>query len=345
MSNTVLRGLLAAKARVRRVREMLRARLPYLQSVADVPLRHIRELAWTVGWTDDIRVSAYIEGEDWRRVIAFAPSIWANKGTHEGTRAVVRALTGGLRTFIGDWHSLRFEPGDRPPCYVTEDIADDGHHRVEIHVEDPAGTLDRDLAADAIDLVRPFGERVALTYVHMIENWDSLARWDVSSVASVDANELVLTSGSVTLNAAFTTYSAAWDHVTFVFYLHLEAGASVAFSIGTGTPSTEAIVSINSNTATNNCSVGGTLGSYPIASVDPVSGERVYYRVEIRRMPLVSGYQSDLVINGRVVASRTHSAGAWAPGGLFKIIAIAAPIRCAWLEALPALAERRTITG
>ena len=231
MSNEIIRAMSVAHNRVRQVLVARRQALFDLVSSRDVPDRFAAELASVVGFTNDLRLSTRItDPAEWRRVIELAPQIWQNKGAHEAYRDMVRAFA-GARSWIGDWFSFRTVVGSTVlPWFSTQSATLNGHYWTELHVEDLNDDLDQDLVADAVDLVRPIGERVNITFTLFIENWDNLFRWAVTGDATVDSHALTLDATSAAASVESDTDESLWDHVTYNALVYVATGGTLSFS-------------------------------------------------------------------------------------------------------------------
>lgn len=117
---------------------------------------------------------------DRRRMAMLAWSIWRYKGTPDGTRALFRALTGGLDMAIWDWVFWRWEVDETDlPMLGWDDPEDDGAYQTSLHLSDPYGTVDRDVVEMGLTAMRPAPDAWTLLWCYMAETFlDGLIRWD-----------------------------------------------------------------------------------------------------------------------------------------------------------------------
>lgn len=228
MINRVVAAVSKAVARVHSIIRAKAASLRDVHSPRRIPGRFARQLAWDVGFSDDLALSGHVATEDeWRRVAEIAMDVWATRGIQPSYRNIVRAMT-GARIWIGDWFGLRTLAGlSGFPWYGT---AVNGEYITHIHVEDVDGNLDRDKALESLNTVRPFGEGVVCTFVHFVESWDNLFRWTDSGPATVANNRLSLQGvASATLDETLID-PTGWAKVAHVFIAHIGAGDTLRYT-------------------------------------------------------------------------------------------------------------------
>jgi len=228
--NEIVTAITNTIARLRRIREVRRSKLRDLLIARDCPDRFVEDLAGVVGFSDDLRVSARVTTpDDWRRIVDLAPGIWGSKGEHEVYRRIIRALC-GTRSWIGDWFSFRAVAGaSLLPYFATGPLPSGGEYVTNIHIEDlEASTIDRDMAEDALDLVRLGGETLELAYVLAIENWDNAHRWTQSATGvTLGTQEVTLDSAAGDSFVKLTEIDPmAWDDVVYNMVFHLSSNAT-----------------------------------------------------------------------------------------------------------------------
>lgn len=231
--NEVMVGVGEIVARIRNVYRAQVAGLPDLKDPGRVPSRFLGWLGSNVGLDSAVplaRALGTIDPADiaiWRRVIPQAVRLWQSKGTHEGYRNALRAVT-GARAWHGDWFSLRdVTDSGLVPAFLTGDPSDpldSGAYRQQVHVEDIGGTLDRELAVLALAMVRQAMERVDVSFVHFVEFWaDGLVRWtDAGTVAVLDGDDnLSIGPGASSIAMDMGTIPESWTHAVHTAVLSL----------------------------------------------------------------------------------------------------------------------------
>lgn len=349
--NRVLYALAEVVARAGNVTRTLAQDLFSLMSASDCPARFLSELATVVGFDDTLRVSGYPQGVDWRRIIDLAPSLWRAKGDHETLRDVVRAFT-GARAWIGDWFSFRTVAGTTIwPWFSTFSVAVNGDWWTEVHVEDVDGALDRDLAEDALALVRAGGEVKHLTYAHYVENWDALDRWTDRAAAgwSVSGQELALdsTAGAAWVRETYANgagYTVQWDHCTYNALFRPGVGDTVRFRCRDDLAADFLEVRITQGSGVSNVLL--LRGGVPFSSgTHAVAADPHHTLLSVRTLPLGGGgIEVHVALNGHLVVVGTDPAPP-APGAVEWRVEGGSTLVVEWFEVLPGNAETRTIGG
>ncbi len=201
-SDVIWGAIATAFSRVIRLYEAERDALPDLIDATDCPAAFLPDLAHTVGYSPDLRLrhryEALVVGVAlaWRRLISTSPAVWARKWEPATIGNYVRATT-GARAWIGDWFDFRTVVGvSTLPFFATQSVVDNGDWWLDIHVEDFAGGLDRDIAEDALDLIRAGGERINVAFVDFVENFnEGLDRYSRSGAVTARDTDTVANGG------------------------------------------------------------------------------------------------------------------------------------------------------
>lgn len=234
MSQRIFSGIATAMARIFNVLHTRRVEVPDLLSPENVNDDFAPDLAWNVGLADDVRLRDFLDTpDDFRRWAALAGDVWAVKGEADTYRLVVQAAT-GVRIYVFDWHNLVAAPTLFPGiAFTTVSTTLGGHFQSTVGVEDLDGTLDRDAAEAALDLVRPIGEGLLCVFVRLVENWRrGLGRWTGTVAGLVSNVDDILTLGpDVVFNsqlalAVSTTITDTWDRVHYEWVQQVVSGTS-----------------------------------------------------------------------------------------------------------------------
>ena len=241
--NRVIQAHSEIVARTRAViHEQLR-RMPELLDAADCPDDFVEWLAGKVGLDPATELRPLLDVMGLRRFIDSAGQIWREKGDHETVHQLVRMITGGSRTWLGDWIILHHAAGvtDFPIEFTTHDTGDGGHHWVEVHIEDPGVALHPAVLA-GLQLLRQYSERFNVTFVGFIETWRQLAlagRWAFVTDADVhnfDNGYIEIGPNPASAQQLLTTPGAAPlpDHATFQSLIRVTGGGPGSFTLRQG---------------------------------------------------------------------------------------------------------------
>lgn len=350
MSDRIIRGITDAYSRVRAVTQERMVRLFDLMSSRDCPAQFLDGLASVVGFSPDLKLSTYIDGDDWRSVIDMAPTIWAAKGGHETYRSIILAMT-QARAWIGDWFSFRTVAGTSLfPWFGTAALPVAGDWWTEIHVEDADGALDRDLAMAALDIVRPIGERLNVTFVSWVENWDNLFRWAYTGDATVATNALTLAATAVVDAQVLSDPAAgtvAWDEVFYHAILLLESAKMVSFLFRHDGAASFYQLDIDQGAGPNNIELWRNGVSVAAGTAVVASTSTTFLRVSTTSL-ITGALVIDVGVNGVAGIINYTDAAPLATGNvgwLASAVAGGATHEVQWFEIVPENAETRTLNA
>lgn len=300
MSERIFSAITTALARVFNVLHTRRVEVPDLYSPDNVSDDFAPDLAWNVGLSDDVRLRDFLTtANDFRRWTELAGAVWVDKGEHDVYAQVVQAAT-GTRIYVFDWHNLVAAPTLFPGlAFTTVSTLDNGHYQTTIGIEDLDGTLSRDAAEAAVDLVRPMGEGVLIVFVRLVENWrQGLGRWDVAAAGLVSTVGDILTLGpDAVFNSQLaldipTAITDTWDRVHYEWIQQVVSGTSnFRFRIGAG----EYQLHVTEGAGPNNVALLRNAATVATATFGIVASTDYYFVVST--YPLISG---DLEIQVRI---------------------------------------------
>ncbi len=268
------------------IHEQLR-RMPELLDATDCPDDFVEWLAGRVGLDPATELRPLLDVLGLRRFIDSAGQIWREKGDPETTHQLVRMITGGSRTWLGEWAILHHAAGvtDFPIEFTTHDTGDGGHHWVEVHIEDPGVALHPAVLA-GLQLLRQYSERFNITFVGFIETWRQLAlagRWAFvggSDVHNFDNGYLEMGPNGAADQQLLTTDGAAPlpDHATFQSLIRM-TGGQVSFTIAQGPGSLRYEVRMEDGVGPDNVEFFRAGSLKATASVPIGDGEDIFFRV------------------------------------------------------------------
>src|SRR6185503_3223185 len=146
--------------------------------VENAPEYLLQYLKNIVGWTKALEgITDALDSATLRRLIATSVPFWDQRGVEEGLEGILR-LTTTARCYILNWFDLRIildetALGEDPWLLSVPgegDPPDESTFNVRI-VDD--GTLNRALVRDLCRLARPSGERILITYLGFLDQFET----------------------------------------------------------------------------------------------------------------------------------------------------------------------------
>ena len=172
-----------------------------LWSVTDCPDEFLQYLKRIVGWTPDLdHITEDLDYEALRRLIAVSVPLWKNRTTEYAIIDVLNILV-PARVRIWNWFQLRWvldvdylgleEWQGRDPWSL--DVG--GPYWMNVRVMDnPLGTVDRDLIRGVLNLMRPCGERFQIVYLNFLDLFEQdgdLLQWSQVAAAPLATDPVV----------------------------------------------------------------------------------------------------------------------------------------------------------
>jgi len=158
-----------------------------LWSVDDCPDGFLQYLKWIVGWTKELdHITKNLDAATLRRLISVSVPMWKRRSTETSIIDLLSTLV-PARSRIWSWFELRWildtdfigleEWRGRDPWILGPD--DPYWMNVRI-VDNPAGTINRQLLKDVLNLMRPSGERFEIVFLRFLDLFEvdgDLSQW------------------------------------------------------------------------------------------------------------------------------------------------------------------------
>lgn len=177
--------------------------VPQQRNPADATDDAIYRLAAMLGFGADLPIRGIASIERLRGLCSIAASMWRRKGRESAWRLVVSALTGS-RSVILTWHELRTIEGSwgelvslPVPSTAVGSSYDYPEHVSDIHYMPGFASVDLELLAAVLELVRPHGCRLNLIEGLFLDDMQSgAALWEQGSsgTGTYDEDAHTLTS-------------------------------------------------------------------------------------------------------------------------------------------------------
>jgi hypothetical protein len=187
------------------------------------PLRYLANL---IGWSEKLRtILDAIDDAKLRSLIALSPQFWKDRGSPDAEDGLIGLLT-GVRRYQLDWFDLRTiidemeigEEHEGTDPWMTS-VPGDGSDAVDgyeynLRIVDD-GTLDRPLVRAAAKLSKPINERVLITYLLFLDQFEVAGDFTQFLVVSganptVSSGEIALTNGTQIVRAN-TEFATSWE--------------------------------------------------------------------------------------------------------------------------------------
>lgn len=194
-----------------------------LRSVSECPDDLLKFLKLTLGWTASTdQLTDGLEPDVLRRLLSQSIPLWRIRG-EEGAYLSIINLVFSAVSRIWNWFDLRWilddgivtEQHQGRDSYVLDlpgpPNMEENRSNLRI-VDDGTGSIDHDLAAAFVRLMRPTGERIGITWLSFLDLFDGDAsKWTVD-----DGPEMTVTNGSAVLSdtdpqAAYATAGEAFQ--------------------------------------------------------------------------------------------------------------------------------------
>lgn len=176
-------------------------RLKDLWDIFRIDDEHLQYMKDIVGWVKDTKhITDKLTPTQLRKVIASSMPLWKRRGTEEAYKQLIGMIY-ATRIRCWNWFDLRW--------ILDESVIGENHDGRDISILDSVGQresnlrvmlldgMDRELVGDFVRLLRPSGERVLVTYLHFLDQFDqgNLA-WseDASTPITVDDETFTLQS-------------------------------------------------------------------------------------------------------------------------------------------------------
>lgn len=266
---------------------------------AEVPtgLTALDGLMGLVGFGRALAWARDLDEEGKRRLVRLGARLWRTKGTPDGTRALLYALT-ARDPMVFDFPFWRFEVGDPFPVIAWPAQTEDGDQSMSFHVADPDATIDRTRVVAALKTVKPANDVWTVVWLLAAETWASgLYLWDPTGSPSVVDGTAVIPDGAAIAAATGGT----WDIGRVFGKVALDAGAVAEFRIGTSDG--EYILTVGESGITIQAVVDEVATLVTSAAYVVVAG--LDFLLDWRINPIVGGVEFRVVIDGELVAVAT----------------------------------------
>ena len=220
----VLERLLTPIAQVEDLLQRRRRELADLLDPAACPDHLVRYLAGLVGMGRDLPAAYALDTTTLRKLAAVAVALWKRKGTTTAYRSIAASLAGS-RAVILTWFERRaLSGGSASYVYTHGDIGgtpavnySPPEQVTDVWIADPAGTVDRELIARWLDVVRPATERINLFFASFVDDCGQgipLWTWNTSGAWSADREARTITArGGAVFQAAVGGAEDSWADV------------------------------------------------------------------------------------------------------------------------------------
>lgn len=189
-------------------------RLTSLYNVDTIDDQYLRYLKLSAFWTADTeRITDKLSASELRQLIAQSPELWDRRGVAGAYSEILNAIV-GIDAFEIDWFDRRWVLDDTPLDADAFDygimILEEADRRfTDIHIEDAARALDRELIAEIVKLWRPSGERVQIVFAELFDRFTDATRSWAVSVGGDPATDATIANGEVEIPADSIVYTIA----------------------------------------------------------------------------------------------------------------------------------------
>jgi phage tail-like protein len=279
--------------------------VPDLWSIVNIPDEYLQYLKRIVGWTSDLdHITDALSYDQLRRLISSSISIWKIRGTQTSITSLLSSIT-GARLRIWDWFDFRWISdetgfGHESDGYDPWLISIDNDHEFNIRIVDD-GELDRELVVNLLKLMRPIGERIEVTYLHLLDLFstdEDDEQWDaIDDLGQTGTTVLTVADGTAVMDDtarreemyANVIGSALWDQ--FVYSARIRGSGLFGITFYRQSTNSHYMFRLDTTGATDDFDLVRRLGGIDsiIATSSPPSGFLVdplaYYmfRVQITR--------------------------------------------------------------
>lgn len=171
----IAKGILSCWERIRQIYRYYRDHVSDLNDPLECPDDFIEYLAGKAGFDFRTKIPQYATTEQLRMLTQIAFDLWKEKGTTEGIKDSLIAIT-GREPWIVDWQTAKYVVGVDYPPYLWVSGAD--AYDSFCWIQDAYGTLDRDLIYNLINAFRRCHENVNIGYAEIVETWaQGLSQW------------------------------------------------------------------------------------------------------------------------------------------------------------------------
>ncbi len=176
-----------------------------LWSVTDVPDEFLQFMKNIVGWTKNLQnITDALDKDTLRRLIGSSVALWKVRGTEDAMVSILTLVT-GARIRSWNWFEFRWISdetgfGHESDGFDPHNISIDNDREINIRIMDD-GSINRALVFNLINLFRPTGERVEITYLKLLDlfnvNGDD-TQWSASGHTSgqTGTDVLVVANGT-----------------------------------------------------------------------------------------------------------------------------------------------------
>jgi len=202
-----------------------------LWSVVDIPDEQLQYLKNIVGWTDEFNnITDALSYDELRRLISNSTNIWKTRGTQSSMTSILTLMT-GARLRLWDWFDFRWISGETGFGHESDGydpwlISIDNDRELNIRIMDD-GELNRELVVNLLKVMRPSGERIEVTYLHLLDLFttdEDDEQWDaVDDIAQTGTDVLTIADGTAVMDDtarreemyANVSGSSLWEEFVF----------------------------------------------------------------------------------------------------------------------------------